>query len=155
MVASQAKARTTASNQGAENQTDHHLTCLTGLAENVREGYDFIATNYEVGDEIFFFGFSRGAFTARAIAGLIGEIGVLTKQGMPFLAEIFKDVQHRHDSDYESKHPDIPFRNKPSALDPRYRKELARRGLTVLDVPIKAIGVWDTVGMCILSSSVL
>ncbi|KAL1311357.1 hypothetical protein AAFC00_001531 [Neodothiora populina] len=117
-----------------------------GLSENVREGYDFVATNYELGDELFFFGFSRGAFTARAIAGLIGEIGVLTKKGMPFFAEIYKDVQHRHDPDYKPQYPDLPFRNKPSALDPRYREELARRGLTLLDVPIKAIGVWDTVG---------
>lgn len=65
---------------------------------------------------------------------------------MPFLAEIFQDVQHRHDPDYKPKHPDVPFRNKPSALDPRYREELERRGLTTLDVPIKAIGVFDTVG---------
>jgi len=102
-----------------------------GLAENVREGYDFVATNYEEGDELFFFGFSRGAFTARAIAGLIGEVGVLTKKGMPFLAEIFDDVQHRHDPNYKPKHPDIPFRNKPSALDPRYAIELEKVSLNV------------------------
>lgn len=57
---------------------------------------------------------------------MIGVVGVLTKKGMPYLAEIFKDVQHRHDPDYKPKHPDIPFRNKPSALDPRYAEELER-----------------------------
>lgn len=62
------------------------------------------------------------------------------------MAEIFKDYQHRHDDDYKPKHPNLPFRNKPSARNPKYASELARRGLTIPDVPIKAVGVWDTVG---------
>ena len=85
-------------------------------------------------------------FTARAIAGLIDNIGMLTKDGLPYLAEIFRDVQHRHDSDYKPKHPNKPFKNKPSVMDPRYSHELERRGMTRLRVPIKVIGVWDTVG---------
>ncbi|KAK5007097.1 hypothetical protein LTR28_005689 [Elasticomyces elasticus] len=97
-----------------------------GLAEIVREGYEFISTNYVPGDEIFLIGFSRGAFTARSIAGLIGEVGVLTKSGLPYLSEIFRDVQHMHDPNYVPKHRDIPFPNKPSAKDPRYRRELVR-----------------------------
>ncbi|KAH0383299.1 hypothetical protein KCU92_g5514, partial [Aureobasidium melanogenum] len=117
-----------------------------GLSEAVREGYSYLATNWEVGDEIFLFGFSRGAFTARAIGGLIDNIGMLTKDGLPYLAEIFRDVQHRHDPDYKPKHPNKPFKNKPSVMDPRYRLELERRGMTRLRVPIKVIGVWDTVG---------
>jgi hypothetical protein len=76
----------------------------------------------------------------------VGEIGVLTREGIPFLAEIFRDVQHQHDNDYHPKHPDVPFRDKPSASDPIYRRELQRRGLTLLNIPIKVVGVWDTVG---------
>ncbi|THY26003.1 hypothetical protein D6D01_04659 [Aureobasidium pullulans] len=117
-----------------------------GLSEAVREGYSYLATNWEIGDEIFLFGFSRGAFTARAIASLIDNIGMLTKDGLPYLAEIFRDVQHRHDPDYKPKHPNKPFKNKPSVMDPRYSHELERRGMTRLRVPIKVIGVWDTVG---------
>jgi len=117
-----------------------------GLSENVREGYSFIAANYEPGDEIFLIGFSRGAFTARAIAGLIDQIGILTRAGIPYLAEIFRDVQHRHDPEYKPKNPNIPFRNKPSTDSPRYNEELRRRGLTVLGVRIRAVGVWETVG---------
>lgn len=92
------------------------------------------------------FGFSRGAYTARAIAGLIGDIGLLTKEGLPYLAEVFRDVQHQHDPHYRPKNPDLPFRDKPSFSDPAYNRELVRRGLTHLDVPIKVVGVWDTVG---------
>ena len=101
-------------------------------------------TNQHLLSEVFILTLS--SFTARAIAGLIDSIGMLTKDGLPYLAEIFRDVQHRHDSDYKPKHPNKPFKNKPSAMDPRYRHELERRGMTRLNVPIKVIGVWDTVG---------
>ncbi|KAF2007022.1 hypothetical protein P154DRAFT_180955 [Amniculicola lignicola CBS 123094] len=117
-----------------------------GLGDTVREGYSFLANNYHPGDEIFLIGFSRGAYTARSIAGLVGQVGLLTKKGLNSLPEIFKDVQHRRDERYIPKNPNVPFPNKPSADDPRYAEELERRGLTRLDIPVKAIGVWDTVG---------
>lgn len=112
----------------------------------MREGYQFLAKNWTPGDEIFIFGFSRGAFTARSIAGLVGEIGLLTPNGLPYLPEIYRDVQHQHDKNYRPKHPDMPFPNKPSVRDPAYKSELARRKMTILGVPIKIVGVFDTVG---------
>ena len=42
-----------------------------GLSRNVRDGYRFLVDNYEPGDDLYFLGFSRGAFTARSVAGLI------------------------------------------------------------------------------------
>jgi len=80
------------------------------------------------------------------VAGLISQVGVLTKKGLQYLPEIYKDVMHRRNPDYRSKNRDIPFRNKPSAGDPAYREELYQRRMTQLDVPVKAVGVWDTVG---------
>lgn len=91
-------------------------------------------------------GFSRGAFTARSVAGMIGEVGLLTKRGLRSLVEVFHDIQHRNDPGYRPKNPDIPFPNKPTVNNPAYRQELVRRGLTDLDVTVKAIGVFDTVG---------
>lgn len=117
-----------------------------GLGDNVREAYSFLANNYHPGDEIFLLGFSRGAFTARSIGGLIGEVGLLTKKGLNSLPEVFEDVQHRRDSKYVPKNPNVPFPHKPSASSPRYADELERRGLTRLDIRIKVIAVWDTVG---------
>jgi uncharacterized protein (DUF2235 family) len=117
-----------------------------GLGDDVREAYSFLANNYHPGDEIFLLGFSRGAFTARSIGGLIGEIGLLTKKGLNTLPEVYEDVQNRRNPDYRPKHEDVPFPRKPSADDPRYAEELERRGLTRLDIPIKCIAVWDTVG---------
>lgn len=49
-----------------------------GLFANVTKAYRFLALNYEPGDEIFVFGFSRGAYTARSLVGMIGRVGLLT-----------------------------------------------------------------------------
>jgi hypothetical protein len=50
-----------------------------GLFHNVIACYRFLAQNYEDGDEVFIMGFSRGAYTARSVAGMIGRVGLLTK----------------------------------------------------------------------------
>ncbi|KAB8356667.1 hypothetical protein FH972_024244 [Carpinus fangiana] len=117
-----------------------------GLADNVREAYSFLANNYNEGDEIFLVGFSRGAFTARSVGGLIGNIGLLTKAGLPYFPIIYKDWAHRNTRSYRSPQPDLPFRNKPSMRDPMYVKRLEEKRLTTLGVRIRAIAVWDTVG---------
>lgn len=72
---------------------DHFVAGATGagISENIREAYGFICQNYESGDEIFLIGFSRGAFTARSIASLIAQIGLLTRQGLGYFYEIFDD----------------------------------------------------------------
>lgn len=58
-----------------------------GLEANVREAYDWLASNFQDlpggdGDEIFIFGFSRGAYTARSLVGFIGRCGLL-RRGAP------------------------------------------------------------------------
>jgi uncharacterized protein (DUF2235 family) len=50
-----------------------------GLFHNVIASYRFLAQNYEPGDEIFIIGFSRGAYTARSVAGMLAKVGLLTK----------------------------------------------------------------------------
>ncbi|KAL8873634.1 MAG: hypothetical protein Q9174_000935 [Haloplaca sp. 1 TL-2023] len=117
-----------------------------GLSENIREAYAFLAANYLPGDEIFLVGFSRGAFTARSIAAMISSVGLLTVEGMVEFYAVFKDWEHQADAKYESRWPERPFPNKPSVKDPAYGKELERLGLTRLNITIRAIGVWDTVG---------
>ena len=94
---------------------------------------------------------------------MVGDIGLLTKSGLPYLAEVFLDFENRLNPRYRPAYRNIPFPNKPSASDPLYGEELERvfvvifiesrtatnlvqRGLTRLGIAIKAIGVWDTVG---------
>ena len=117
-----------------------------GIRENMRTAYTYLAANWRPGDEIFIFGFSRGAFTARTVGGMVGALGLLTRAGLPFFNEIFEDWEHRFDERYTSKFPHVPFPEKRIPFDEHYVRELSRRGLTTLNVPIKAICCWDTVG---------
>jgi uncharacterized protein (DUF2235 family) len=51
-----------------------------GLRDNVKRGLAFLSLNWSSGDEIYIFGFSRGAYSARALAGVIGAINGIPKQ---------------------------------------------------------------------------
>ncbi|EPS30299.1 hypothetical protein PDE_05250 [Penicillium oxalicum 114-2] len=122
-----------------------------GVDENIREAYSFIATNYEPGDEIFLIGFSRGAFTARSVAGLIAQIGLLNSRGMEYLYPIFKDAENIRNPDYKDKFPTVPFANKPHSRQ-EYKLRLEDEGLTRLYDPdgyaikVRCVAVFDTVG---------
>ncbi|KAF4622969.1 hypothetical protein D9613_001768 [Agrocybe pediades] len=114
------------------------------LAGKVEEAYGFIAQNYCPGDEIFLFGFSRGAYTARMVAMFIGEIGVLDRKDMDHFNRIFIDYQtlgKTTDQNEKQKLEDklAPWRDSSS------------KGKQRVDVDndkfsIKCLGVWDTVG---------
>jgi uncharacterized protein (DUF2235 family) len=97
-----------------------------GLSRNVRDAYAFLAHNYCEGDEIFLFGFSRGAYTARSVGGLIGHVGLLRKRDMDDFAVVWESFR---------------LRDKPGHVD-----VLDHFGERRHPVPIKCIGVWDTVG---------
>ncbi|KAJ5232985.1 hypothetical protein N7468_005941 [Penicillium chermesinum] len=125
-----------------------------GVSENVRETYDFIVSNYEPGDEIILVGFSRGAFTARAVAGLITDIGLLNTKGMEYFYAIFEDVQNWKNPHYKDKFPTVPFPDKPSTptRGNEYRRRLEENKLTRLYDPegyrikVRCVAVWETVG---------
>lgn len=119
-----------------------------GVAERVRDAYYFLAQNYMPGDDIILIGFSRGAFTARSVAGLIGQIGLLTREGMEDFYPIFEDMESWNKPSYKDPFPTRPFPDKPTGplAAPLYRQKLADLGMTRPDVPVKAIAVWDTVG---------
>lgn len=131
-----------------------------GLMENVIEAYNFVVLNYEEGDEIFSFGFSRGAFTARAVTGLIADIGVVQPLEMQFFPRIYraymnygsKDVQDPEDKKKMTTQAAIDAKVGKGFRDSQYWTNLIESG-TFLDHPpteesrkIKVVGVWDTVG---------
>jgi len=127
----------------------------TGISENIREGYAFLAMNYSPGDEIILIGFSRGAFTARSIALMIKEIGLLTPRGMYDFTAVFKDQENFRNEGYKDELPTIPFSNKPKPgpnAAQEYKQKLVEAGLTrVYDenrnkIKVKCCAVWDTVG---------
>ena len=101
-----------------------------GLSRNVRDGYTFLVDNYEPGDELWFFGFSRGAFTARSLAGLVRNSGILKRQKRGMVKEAYKLYRSRKADDAPSERNARRFRDENSHPEAK----------------IKFIGVWDTVG---------
>ena len=107
-----------------------------GLARNILEGYKFLVDSYEDGDQIYLFGFSRGAYTARSLAGLIRNIGILhianaqaaEIEDNPVLMNGFW-IYQRRDADADTEEAKF-FRQKYS----------------IDNVEIQFLGVWDTVG---------
>lgn len=98
-----------------------------GLSQNLREGYEWLAKRYADGDEIWVFGFSRGAYTARSLVGMIRKCGLLnivTPSLMDKAEALYRDKNEKPDGancssfkEYYSCRPRIHF-----------------------------LGVWDTVG---------
>jgi uncharacterized protein (DUF2235 family) len=101
-----------------------------GLSRNVRECYEFLVDNYEPGDELFFFGFSRGAFTARSLGGLVRNSGILRREHRGLVKDAYKLYRSR-------KPEDKPSEAAATAFRARYSHP---------DAEIAFIGVWDTVG---------
>lgn len=101
----------------------------SGLFENVLDCYEFLVHNYFPGDAIYLFGFSRGAYTVRSLAGLIRNSGIL-KRGH----EVHQDGAVELYRDY--------------AGDARPEGARARefRASHSYETDIHFIGVWDTVG---------
>lgn len=103
--------------------------------------------NYEQGDEIILIGFSRGAFTARSIGGLINAVGLLTRNGLESFYCVFKDWENQMNPSYKATYgtPSWPT-TRPKFWDPSYVPQLEKAGLTRPKIPVKAIGIWDTCG---------
>jgi len=101
-----------------------------GLEDNVHDAYRFLVANYELGDEIFLFGFSRGAFTARSIGGMIRKCGVIKRASVGTYGKAVRLYRS------EARPDDDPAK--------RFRAEHSLAGEE--PIAIKFIGVWDTVG---------
>jgi uncharacterized protein (DUF2235 family) len=114
---------------GTGNRIDKMLGGALGIgvAQNVRDAYAFLVNNYEPDDEIFLFGFSRGAFTARVLSGLIRVLGLLSKWEMGSFPDAWSyyrlsdQERDAHRAEFDRLFPD-------------------RRA-----VQVQCIAVWDTV----------
>ena len=93
-----------------------------GLQDNVEDGYRFLMENYRQGDRVFIFGFSRGAFTARSLGGMLYRCGLL-RPGLDNLV----------------KHASEVYNRKNDGLDAGFKATFSRT------CPVHFVGVWDTV----------
>src|ERR1700730_692736 len=67
------------------------------LKQHVQDAYRFLMRYYEAGDEIFMFGFSRGAYTARVLAGMLCKVGLLARGNeelVPFAWEMYATLDN-------------------------------------------------------------
>ncbi|KAF8527196.1 hypothetical protein BU17DRAFT_61815 [Hysterangium stoloniferum] len=114
------------------------------LGEKVQEAYAFIAHNYQPRDEIYMFGFSRGAYTARMVAAFIGEIGILDKNDMDHFADIFLNYEKRAHTTDETERAQLTEKLAPF-LNPTAKGRL-RADADGDKFTVKVLGVFDTVG---------
>ncbi|KAJ8096302.1 hypothetical protein PM082_011457 [Marasmius tenuissimus] len=95
------------------------------LNAHVMDGYEFLMQNYTSGDRICIFGFSRGAYTARSLAGMIHKVGILpacNHQQVPFAYKMF------------TRGDEVGWQQSNA-----FKKAFS------IDADIEFIGVWDTV----------
>lgn len=74
----------------------------TGLQQNIEDCYLYLMDRYEPGDKVFLFGFSRGAFTARALAGMLNKCGLLQKGSrnlIPYASKIYNATNNKDIAD--------------------------------------------------------
>ena len=103
-----------------------------GLSGNVMDGYRWLCDTWQPGDQLYLFGFSRGAYTARSLGGMIRKCGLLRRGADGHVCKA--EVSHAYDL---YRH----VRSKPD--DPAvvaYRRDHS------IEIDIRFIGVWDTVG---------
>jgi uncharacterized protein (DUF2235 family) len=104
-----------------------------GIGGRIRQAYAFLVDHYdeEAKDKLFLFGFSRGAFAARSLAGFIGEVGLLFRHHLskvPAAYELYRSGAGRQ------------------FLEENYSRMLGRRVALGDGLRVYMIGVWDTVG---------
>ena len=115
-----------------------------GLSRNVIELYKFLCRNYEKGDKIYLFGFSRGAFTVRILAGLIAMRGLRT--GFTSERDLDEFVNQAYYVDYHEEYWQYQITRPIYWLRCwRYRKRKWYKNNNKYKTNIEFIGVWDTV----------
>jgi len=125
-----------------------------GLDDNILNSYEFIVDNYADGDDIYLFGFSRGAYTVRALAGLIHSVGLIAKPQRK-LAGFGLTAYKQFSSDFVDAAGRVflkQFTDGGAEVTPPKEDQPAQfaRILSVKWPTIRFVGVWDTVASVIV-----
>lgn len=102
-----------------------------GIDKNIMDCYRFIVHNHDPGDQLFFFGFSRGAYTVRSLAGLIRNGGILRREHAALIPEAYELYRKRSRVSAPGSDDAAQFRADHAIADVS---------------EIEFVGVWDTVG---------
>jgi uncharacterized protein (DUF2235 family) len=96
-----------------------------GLTDNVSDAYAFLMNEYEENDKVFIFGFSRGAYTARAFAGMLHMFGLIRKGNESLIPYAMKMMKH--------------LKKEVFQIAPHFKSTFSR------ECKPHFVGVWDTV----------
>lgn len=123
-----------------------------GLIERIARGYTFISRNYVEGDKIFIIGFSRGAYTARELAGLITNKGLLARKFNQGEDESY-DMAVRAWFSYREGIKQKSYKNRLqnmltafTSLKNYFLQHSIDEDDFIKNINIEAVAVWDTVG---------
>ncbi|EGG13069.1 uncharacterized protein MELLADRAFT_101223 [Melampsora larici-populina 98AG31] len=118
------------------------ISALTGhgMIHKIQELYASIVHNWLPGDQILLFGFSRGAFIARMIGALIGDVGILHPTEMDGFCDLFKAYQV-----LGVNGADDGAKQQANKILSLYRKGGSKATRVIPEGTLKCIGVWDTV----------
>jgi uncharacterized protein (DUF2235 family) len=128
-----------------------------GLDDNVLAGYEFLVNNYEEGDDIYLFGFSRGAYTVRVLAGLIHKVGLVSPQQVNLAGTgltAYKQFSSNGQPDVGlSPHQFADGADEADQAGPVTKDDQAAQFARILSArwpTIRFVGVWDTVASVIV-----
>jgi uncharacterized protein (DUF2235 family) len=130
----------TFSAQGAWTPLARRVTKLAGLAvgtglrTNLGEAYTYLMQHYEAGDKLFIFGFSRGAYSARALAGLLNVVGLLrpgSENLVPYAVGLYTRNRDLSADDWSQIH--------------QFAGAFSRKIDGRIGIPVEFMGVWDSV----------
>jgi uncharacterized protein (DUF2235 family) len=106
-----------------------------GLAENVAEMYAELARSYSEGDRLYLFGFSRGAFTVRVLAGVLYRCGLLQAGDVDRFPQAFR----LYESHYQHVENPVALQQQRVAVD------IFKERYAVRTCDVHFLGIWDTV----------
>ncbi len=112
-----------------------------GLEYDIRDAYVYLMQTYEPGDKVFLFGFSRGAYTVRAVAALLHAYGLIRRGNetlVPYAIKMMMAIQRANG--LPEGHRSKDEFNKYSALAAEFKATMSRT-----DCKPWFVGVWDTV----------
>ena len=123
----------------------------TGLVQNLADAYRFLIFNHTPGDEIYVFGFSRGAYTARSFVGLIGCCGILLRKDAGKVKDAVERYRERDKSEaYAESMMRFRLDHSPqisiSEREDEWRAKQLPGSQPAPRLLITYLGVWDTVG---------
>jgi uncharacterized protein (DUF2235 family) len=115
-----------------QTRLDQVLSGLTGegLSKNVLQGYQALVARYDPGDQLYLFGFSRGAYTARSLSGFISSFGILTRDHAAAAEKAYEAYRMARGGEEKAEADLQEFLALPRQTD----------------LEITVLGVWETVG---------